>query len=533
MLNTYRLEQSIHRRIAAQEIVGLALALVQGTEVTYARGFGTTSVEDGGLAVTPHTLFCVGSITKSLTGTLVMRLVEQGKLDLDTPVVDYLPGFAFSDASLGRRVTLRHVLSHSTGLPNAGKDFGPRDPDALRQFVWDEIPRYGFVAEPGAVHLYSNTIFVLAGYLAEVVTGRYYEQLMRELVFAPLGMERATFDRTVAMTYPVALAHERGADGALRVKHRFTDNVSGNPAGFGLASTLDLANFALAHLNAGRFDDWPFLAPESIAQMHAPQVETYLRGGDAGYGLAFYVGAHKGAHQVSHGGMLESYWCNLSVFPDAGVGVVLQCNCGDERVLMGVLNDVFDGLLGRRGTEAPQAPAVDDRSRWPLLLGTYLSMGAGLATVEEVDNRLVLNQSGTARPLTAVGNDRYLMGKAPVAFLPSGSGPSEYLVVGGEPYRRTSIDPAFAPDPARWLAYEGVYEEIPDNPYPVRVRVAGERLLVHQDGEEAVCTPLSDTRFVGERGVIDFELPDGGGTPVLVVGQASRLRRRPAAPSAQ
>ena len=200
MLNTHRLEQRIERHVAAREIVGLALALTRGTEVTYARGFGTTSVEDGGLAVTPRTLFCIGSISKSLTGTLVMRLVEQGKLDLDTPVVDYLPGFAFSDPALGARITLRHVLSHTTGLPNAGKDFGPRDPDALRRFVWEEIPRYGFVAEPGAVHLYSNTVIVLAGYLAEVVTGRYYEQLMREMVFDPLRMQRATFDRTVAMT---------------------------------------------------------------------------------------------------------------------------------------------------------------------------------------------------------------------------------------------------------------------------------------------------------------------------------------------
>jgi len=145
-----------------------------------------------------------------------MRLVQQGKLDLDTPVVDYLPGFAFSDPALGRRVTLRRVLSHTTGLPPAGKDFGPRDPDALKRFVREEIAGYAFVAEPGAVHLYSNTAFVLAGYLAEVVTGKYYERLMHELVFSPLRMERATFDRTVAMTYPLALAHEQTEDGTFR-----------------------------------------------------------------------------------------------------------------------------------------------------------------------------------------------------------------------------------------------------------------------------------------------------------------------------
>lgn len=398
MLNMYRFEQRIQDYVAAQEIVGLALAVVKGTDVIYARGFGTTSVEDGGLAVTPRTLFCIGSISKSLTSTLVMRLVEQGKLDLDTPVVDYLPGFAFSDPQLGRRVTLRQVLSHTTGLPPAGKDFGPRDPDALKRFVWEEIARYGFVADPGAVHLYSNTVLVLAGYLAEVVTGRYYEHLMRELVFEPLRMERATFDRTVAMTYPLALAHERTESGTLRTRHRFTDNVGGNPAGFGIASTLDLANFAVMHLNQGRFEDRPFLAPESLALMHAPQVNLYVPGSDAGYGLGFFVGTYKGVRRVSHGGMLESYWCNLSLFPEAGVGVIVQCNCGDEAKLMSLADDLYDQLLRPSGAPTQPPPVVADRSRWPLHVGTYLSVRSGLATVDVVDDQLVLARHGTVAP---------------------------------------------------------------------------------------------------------------------------------------
>ena len=169
MLNIYELEQRIAQDIQARRMVGMALAIVQGGEVTYARGFGITSVEDAGLPITPSTLFCIGSISKTLTATLVMRLVEAGKLDLDAPVLTYLPGYAFRNPKWGQAVTLRHVLSHTTGLPSAGKDFGPRDPDALRRFVWDEIARYGFVAKPGKVHLYSNTVIVLAGHLAEVV----------------------------------------------------------------------------------------------------------------------------------------------------------------------------------------------------------------------------------------------------------------------------------------------------------------------------------------------------------------------------
>jgi CubicO group peptidase (beta-lactamase class C family) len=112
----------------------------------------------------------------------------------------------------------------------------------LRRFVWDEIARYGLVA-PGKVHLYSNTVIGLAGYLAGIVTGNY-DQLVQELILEPLDMQRSTFDRTAAMTYPLALAHAVGEDGVLRVKRRFTDNVSGNPAGFGISSTLDLFELA-------------------------------------------------------------------------------------------------------------------------------------------------------------------------------------------------------------------------------------------------------------------------------------------------
>jgi CubicO group peptidase (beta-lactamase class C family) len=117
MLNFYQLEQGIEAKMHESHIPGLALAIVQEHKLIYARGFGVTSVEGGGIPVTPETLFRIGSITKPLTGTAIMRLVEAGKLDLDIPVKAYIGWFRLSDPEATEHVTLRMLLSHTSGLP--------------------------------------------------------------------------------------------------------------------------------------------------------------------------------------------------------------------------------------------------------------------------------------------------------------------------------------------------------------------------------------------------------------------------------
>ncbi len=525
MLNIYQLEQRIQHVTEAQRVVGMALVMIQNAEVIYARGFGVTSSEDGGVPVTPHTLFCIGSISKTLTATLVMRLVEQDRLDLDTPVITYMPGFIFSNAERGKAVTLRHILSHTSGLPSAGKDFGPRDPDALRRFVWDELPRYAFVADPGEVHLYSNTAFVLAGHLAEVVTGKYYDQLVHELIFEPLHMRRSTFDRAVAMTYPLALAHEAGAGDRARTKHRFTDNVSGNPAGFGISSALDLANFAIMHLNHGQFQHTRVLSPESIALMQTSHANRYTGDAESGYGLGLYTGEYKGVRQVGHGGMLESYNCYLHLFPDRGVGVVLLCNYDPDDFTFGLIRDMHDQLLDLPANYAASVITEPNRAMWSRHMGTYLSLQSGLAHVKIVDDQLVLEREGMDTLLAAVEGGLYLANGAPVGFVPDVDGPTQYMVIHGEPYCRYELDPSFVPDPAAWTSYEGTYVEWVIDPDPIRIRIADGELFLQWWGDEVKCMPLSNASFTSARGVIEFELAEDGSEPVLITGKAARRYR--------
>jgi CubicO group peptidase (beta-lactamase class C family) len=344
------LEDRIAARVAESRTPGVALALIQDGALVHAAGYGVTSIEAGGQPVTPETLFQIGSTTKPLTGTLVMRLVEEGVLDLDRPVVAWLPELRLSRPGAAEQVTLRMLLSHTAGLPwdqiTPHRRFGRRDPQALADWARDELPGRPLVASPGERFSYSNPGISLAARVAEAAAGELYADLMQRLVFEPLAMRRTTFDPTVAMTWPLAQSHALDADGDLRVEHRFADNAACYPAAFAYSTALELANFALMHLHAGRFGDAPVLAPESVAPMHAPFVS---RGDEAGgwYGLTLRVDDWRGRRRVGHPGGISNLGCAFSLVPDHGAGVVVQYNHGGfAEVAFGLADELLAGLLG-------------------------------------------------------------------------------------------------------------------------------------------------------------------------------------------
>ncbi len=523
MLNIDAFEQQIAERMAATPTVGFAIALVRGDEVAYARGFGTTSAEDGGVPVTPRTLFCIGSVTKPLTATAIMRLVDRGVLDLDMPVTRYIPWLTFSRPEYADGVTLRRLLSHTSGIIGTGGDFGPRDPAGLGTFVRERIPAAAFFAPPGTLHYYANNNLVLAGYVAEVVAGIPFPDLMRDLVFAPLTMRRSTFDRTAAMTYPVALPHDEDDSGAPRVIHRMIDNASGNPAGFAISTVLDLANFAIMHMNEGRFGGRAYLPPPLVARMHRPEANLYTAA-EGGYGLAFASGLYKGIRRVSHDGTISSYACRLMMAPHERVAVVAVSNY--DFIGSGIIptiDDAFDQLLDLPAESPRPRIVAPDRERWPRYAGTYLSPSAGLATVVADADALTLEHYGPRVRLDALASSLYYYSEGEsvaVGFLPNDDGPTRYIVADEQPYERIELDASFVPDPSRWQAYAGRYEEFRDDPYPIDIRVREGQLIMHWFGEHA-CVPLSDTLFVGDRGTIEFLIAEDGSVPALNLNRSA------------
>jgi len=209
------------------DVPGVAVGLlVDGTERT--AGYGVTNIEHP-LPVDADTLFHIGSITKTYTATAIVRLIEQGKLDLDAPVRTYLPDLRLADGDVAARVTVKHLLTHTGGWwGDSFTDTGGGD-DAVAKYVatMASLPQ---ITPLGRFFSYNNAAFVLAGRVIEAVTGKPYETAIQELVLAPLGLKQSFFFPQDVLTYPFAVGHTDGPDGPT-VARPWALPRSINPAG--------------------------------------------------------------------------------------------------------------------------------------------------------------------------------------------------------------------------------------------------------------------------------------------------------------
>ena len=188
------IDSYITTTIQRNNIPGLALAITQGDQITFSKGYGTAG---NGRIVTPDTPFYIGSQSKSFTALAIMQLVEQGKLDLDAPVQTYLPWFRVADPQASQKITIRHLLQHTSGLSEAGyvSNFPP-DTD-LETLVRD-LSRAKIGAPVGTKMQYFNPGYDTLGLIIETVSGQSYGDFINEHIFAPLKMTNSFTDPDIA-----------------------------------------------------------------------------------------------------------------------------------------------------------------------------------------------------------------------------------------------------------------------------------------------------------------------------------------------
>ncbi|HZI65923.1 MAG TPA: serine hydrolase domain-containing protein, partial [Thermoanaerobaculia bacterium] len=218
------LEQVAHSELKATGTPGAAVAVILGDRVVFLKGFGVANVETRE-PVTADTLFRIASTSKMLTAAALASLEEQGKVDFDGPIARYTKGL---DAKIGR-LTLHQLLSHTAGLRDESSFTGPQDDEALGAFVRSWTSDYLFT-EPGDIYSYSNPGYALAGFVLGEAVGKPYADAMHDQLFEPLGMRRSSVRPTVAMTYPMAQAHEPTATGP-RVVRPYPDDARFRPNG--------------------------------------------------------------------------------------------------------------------------------------------------------------------------------------------------------------------------------------------------------------------------------------------------------------
>ena len=315
---------------------GVAVAVIEDGKVTFARGFGSKDPDkDDPVAAT--TLFRTGSVNKMLTAAGLLGQVAKGKVSLDQPVTEYVPDFKFSfDASWAPSIQVRQLLTHSTGMYDYLEIDVPasqKTDAALETFMTGKFGDVDFLmAPPGAFWNYSNPNYMMAGLVAEKMSGKPYRQLMKDEVLAPLGMDRTYFLGSEVIAdgdYALGVTSYPMVDSPV---HPDTyDNAWGRPAGYATSSVLDLAKFAQFLLDGNTS-----VLPEALAsEMQSPVVdtETFLDLVGYGYGLFATKGVFLGGLDkfytiplVQHGGDIPGFAADLTIVPSLHFGFIAMAN---------------------------------------------------------------------------------------------------------------------------------------------------------------------------------------------------------------
>ncbi|MGD7788698.1 serine hydrolase domain-containing protein [Propionibacteriaceae bacterium Y1700] len=407
----------------AHDVPGAAVGLLRlgdrpETDELITAAYGVTNVETG-VPVTPDTVFQIGSISKVFTTMLIMQLVDQGVVDLDTPVATVMPELQLSTETGMQEVTVRQLLCHTSGIDgDVFTDFGRGD-DCVERYVaaLDEVPQ---VFRPGRMFSYSNTAFVLAGRLIEVLTGTSWDAQLRSTVLTPLGLTHTSTLPEEALLLRSAVGHE-GEKGARRRVDHWQLPRSVGPAGLINSTVADVLTFAACHLRDGLHGDTRLLSADASRQMRArqsePPVGMHL---DGHQGLGWRCDSWHGVDVFGHDGATVGQYAHLLVLPEQRLALSLLTN-GPGAASLWV--ELRHAVLADEGVEAPLSicpaptpgPGADqDLDRW---VGIYRSAAEDIV-VERADDGLRLTITETevgpdpdsepdVRLLRPLGADRF------------------------------------------------------------------------------------------------------------------------------
>ncbi len=332
------------------KVPGVAIAVVQDGKVIYAKGYGYRDLEQK-LPVTTGTLFPIGSITKSFTALTFAILKNEGKVDWDKPVRNYLPEFEMNDPVAGEQATPRDLFSHRTGLPRHdlvwySSDFSRED---LVARLHELKPNKGF----RSAYQYNNLTITTMGYLEGKLTGLGWEGCIRQKIFAPLGMSHSNLSVTdIEKTDDHALPYELRKDVVTKVPFHNIDAVG--PAGSINSSVDDMSHYLIFQLGNGKYADKTIVTESDLREMHSPQTAipdpppafSFPGLGHFSYGLAWVATSYRGHNLVWHNGGIDGFYALLSMLPDDHMGVVVLTNLPHGQTPEVLAYNVYDHLLG-------------------------------------------------------------------------------------------------------------------------------------------------------------------------------------------
>ncbi len=383
----------LERWLAGAPAAGLSISVTDRRQTLFTAGVGYADLAARSPAL-PETTFQIGSIGKSMTALALLQLVPAGRLDINAPISTHLPWLALP--SRYGPITLRHLLSHTAGLP-AGTDFAPAaryEGYALRdtEAAW----------EPGSRYHYSNTGYKLLGWLLEDVTGLDYAGVIRQRVLEPLGMNASEPVISHRAWHGMATGYVDLHDDRPRrlndtlIPAHWSEYAVGD--GSQVSTAGDMARFARLFLNGGRGDAGPIVSPAMYGLMTTPVIEMPGRWGDQheyGYGFGLIIHRADGHDFIGHGGSTVGFRSIMITDQTDGLGVVILCNGAGGDLYPAARYALQSAAAIRDGGPIPEAPTLPDPTRVESAdryAGRFVDQASSAAlTLTARDGRLLLH----------------------------------------------------------------------------------------------------------------------------------------------
>lgn len=348
MKNLQRIDGIIEAALRAARIPGAAIAVVAGGKAVYAKGYGYRDLRTK-KPVEPETVYPIASTSKAMNATLLGLLVDEGRLDWDAPVQNYLPHFRLRDPVASSRVTVRDLVTMRTGLPRHDSAW-EGNATTTRADLVARLAYLDLSADFRQRFQYCNLSVTAAGHVAEAITGKSWEALVRQRILVPLKMRHTRCGRPNKGN--VTLAYHENARRRILLSRLRASEVTAPSGGSVHSTVMDMTRWIRFNLERGAVGRRPRLSEKTWAQLHAPQVvvgERPLSGlpPDGAYALGWLVDTYNGHKRLSHGGYLDDVNSSVMLFPSLGMGLVCFVNFGCA-VLAPLINQhLFDALMNQ------------------------------------------------------------------------------------------------------------------------------------------------------------------------------------------
>jgi len=511
-----KLDEFIARHMRETGAPGLTLALANRDGLIRASTYGYADTK-AGLKVAPETMFEIGSISKSFVGLLLLQLRDEGKLDLNKPIAEYLPWLKIN--SKFQAITTHHILSHTGGLPGA-----PLLLDALLGELWTAW-------EPGKRFLYSNTGYNILGFLIEAIDKRPFAESMRARMLVPLGMSASSpiitndLRKLMAIGYePLTESKPFPTNGPLGEAQWLEVDIA---AGSVASTPADMAKYMRMLLNRGALPKGRLLSEESFALFTKPAIDSPYRGEPATYGYGIWVSDIAGHTRLRHTGGMVAFSSSIDVDITGNIAAFASVNAnlrGYRPVAVTKYAiELFNASAAGKSLPDPPAPpaAPDEVKNAADYAGTFTSLDGKKLEFAAEGTKLIFVHANRRIVLERVGGDRFLV-KHPdfdmylLGFVRESQqvtqvvyGPDWYL---SEKYK----GPKTFETKKDWEAFVGHYHN--DSPWYGDTRVVLRKGQLFLDGAQAL-VPRGDGKF----GLGDPDGPDWVSFESIVDGRAMRL----------